>query len=234
MAGRSLSTVFVVFLFGLLFGLFFEVIGIGGTAPALAESFDDIKNRYPSTHYIVGVGEVTSSGNDYRDRRLSSIMARLEIAKQIKVRISETTLDYMCEGQGKSIFKEGVECKNQFIMIVEESVDEMLEGTRVVEEGKDEGRGVYYAVAVLPRKEIIEKATEGYNDSLGRAKEYIEKAKESKDGAEKKENADMAREELKRSMAYEGERSAFTETKEHSKDLFNDLAGELNSIDDEW
>ena len=97
-----------------------------------------------------------------------------------------------------------------------------------------EGRGVYSGVGVLPINVIIQKATIGYNDSLGRAKEYIEKAKESKDGEEKKENADMAREELKRSMAYEGERSAFAETKEHSKDLFNDLAGELNSIDDEW
>src|SRR3990172_5493274 len=78
--------------------LFLSLLLICYNNPAWADSYTDIENKYPSDTYIVGIAEAESSGNIYNDKTRVEILARLEIAKQIRVRIKEESLDIMCEG----------------------------------------------------------------------------------------------------------------------------------------
>src|SRR3990172_8671209 len=131
--------------------LFLSLFLICYNNPAWADSYTDIKNKYPSDTYIVGLAEAESSGNINNDKTRVEILARLEIAKQIRVRIKEESLDIMCEGAGKTAFAGMEECRNQVSTVIETTVDELLRDSQIVESGEDKDRGVYYAVAVLPK-----------------------------------------------------------------------------------
>jgi len=206
--------------------LFFFVSAI-----ARADTLDDMRKRYPADDFMVGVAEVDSSGNAYRDRRRAEILARLEIAKHIRVRIKETTVDVMCEGKGKVLYVSISECRNQFVMIVEETVDEVLEGSRIADTGEDRTRGVYYAVAVLPLKDAATKAKRGYNETMNRAKDYVEQAKSAKAAGDKKTLIKKSKKELAKGLAYEGERQAIEKTKKKADDMFNELTGEIKKVE---
>ncbi|MEK6713499.1 MAG: hypothetical protein AABY41_04835, partial [Nitrospirota bacterium] len=91
-------------LFILLCFLIFQVV------QAWAISFDDIKRDYPPDSYITGTAEVESSGDVHNDKTRAETLARLEIAKQIRVRIQEESIDIMCEGEGKTAFAGMEEC----------------------------------------------------------------------------------------------------------------------------
>ncbi len=165
-----------VIFFSILFSL--RILSLF-VATAAAESYGDVKERYPSDAYIIGIAEVQSSGDVYKDRRRSEVLARLEIAKQIRVVIKEKTIDIMCEGGGKVLFDNQTECQNQIIMVVEESVEEVIEGSRIVDTGEDKVKEIYYAVVVLPRKEVASKAEEGYKESIEKARQYLDRARVS-------------------------------------------------------
>jgi hypothetical protein len=57
----------------------------------------------------------------------------------------------MCEGEGKTAFAGMEECRNQLSTVIETTVDELLRDSQIVESGEDKDRGIYYAVAVLPK-----------------------------------------------------------------------------------
>jgi len=116
---------------------------------AWAVTLDNIKRDYPPDSYITGTAEVESSGNIHNDKTRAETLARLEIAKQIRVRIQEESIDIMCEGEGKSAIAGTEECRNQLTTVIETTVDELLRESQIVESGEDKDRGVYYAVAVL-------------------------------------------------------------------------------------
>ena len=199
--------------------------------PVWAGSYDDILKRYPPGSYLVGIAEVSSSQDPYRDRRRAEILARLEIAKQIRVRIKSATIDVVCEGEGGAVIFTGAgECKSQFAMIIEETVDEVLEGSRIVDAGEDRDRGIYYAVAVLPKKDEVRKAKKRMEESLERAEEALRKAKKSKEAEEKKEHIERAKEELLRGMAYDGERRALEDTRENARDMFRQMTEEIEKL----
>lgn len=84
----------ILFIFILLFFciLFFWVV------PVYAGSYESIKEKYPADIYIVGIGEVESSKDAHKDRIRAEMLARLDIAKQIRIRIQEKSIDIMCEG----------------------------------------------------------------------------------------------------------------------------------------
>jgi len=198
---------------------------------AMADSLDDMRKRYPADAFMVGVAEVNSSGNAYRDRRRAEILARLEIAKHIRVKIKETTVDVMCEGKGKVLYVSISECRNQFVMIVEETVDEVLVGSRIADAGEDRTRGVYYAVAVLPLKDAAAKARRGYRETMKRAKDYVDRAKSAEGSNSKKALIEKSKNELAKGLAYEGERQAVEKTKEKADDMFNGLTGEIKKVE---
>src|SRR4030066_1509224 len=131
--------------------LFLSLLLICYNNPAWADSYTDIENKYPSDTYIIGIAEAESSGNIYNDKTRVEILARLEIAKQIRVRIQEESIDIMCEGEGKTAFAGLEECRNQLSTVIETTVDELLRDSQIVESGEDKDRGIYYAVAILPK-----------------------------------------------------------------------------------
>lgn len=198
---------------------------------AAADSVDDIKNKYAPDTYLIGVGIVQSSGDSYKDRRRAEILARLEIAKAIKVTIKENTVDIMCERQGKALYADKSECVNQFTMMVEESVDEVLEGSKIVDSGEDKAKGICYAVAVLPKTKAAEKADEAAKEAQDNAIEHLEKVKTAEDENIKKEEAKKAKDELKKSLAYEGEKAAIEKTRQNADELFKQLAGEIAKVE---
>ena len=90
---------------------------------AMAWAYEDIKKEYPADTYLIGIGEVVSSGNQHSDRMMAETLARLEIAKQIRVRIQEESIDIMYEGEGKTAFAGLEECRNQLSTVIETTVD---------------------------------------------------------------------------------------------------------------
>tara|TARA_B100000315_G_scaffold213335_2_gene211227 strand:- start:5927 stop:6589 length:663 start_codon:yes stop_codon:yes gene_type:complete len=212
-----------------IFLLFFCILSFS-TASAWADSFRDIKKKYSGDLYLVGIAEVQISNDPFKDRRRAEALARLEIAKQIKIRIKGTTVDKMCEGQGRALFATISECKNQFSVVVEETVEEVLVDSRIVETGEDKERSIFYAVAVLPRKDAAtRRAEDGFSKSIIKAKEYLNKAKESENEKIKKERTQEAKEELLKGIAYEGERAAIVKTR--SEEVFKYLVKEINKIE---
>ena len=102
--------------------LYFHAVSV------VAGAYEDIKKEYPTDSYLVGIGEVVSSGNQHSDRIMAETQARLEIAKQIRVRIQEESIDIMCEGEGKTAFAGMEECRNQLTTVIEATVDEFPQG----------------------------------------------------------------------------------------------------------
>lgn len=138
---------------------------VSAPAEALAAQY---AAEYPADLYLVGVGEVEKTASALRDRRVAEIMARRELAAQIRFRVSEETVDILCEGEGTA-------CRSSVTSVIETSVDEMLMGSRVVDSGERDGR--VYAVAVMPRadaaaqvSERLDRALEELDQSLGLAR----------------------------------------------------------------
>jgi len=185
-----------------------------------APAYDDVRADFPSTTYIVGIGETKKSGDDLKERRTAEVLARLEIAKQIKVQIKSQTIDVMCEGKAGALFPDGQTCRNEFLQIVEESVDLFLEGTRIVRHG--ERGGMVFAVAVLDRGPAARLAEEKSRASAGHAKAGLDKAKAG-DGEAMKQ----AKEDYKKALTFEKQREIISGVKTQAKSAFEDLEKEL-------
>ncbi len=188
---------------------------------AFAEpDYTEVKIRYPKAAYIMGIGESRKTDNPMKDKRVAQVMARLDIAKQIRVHISEKTIDVMCEGIRAVLFRNGEECRSEFRMVIEESVDLFLEGSRIVSEGS---RGeMMYAVAVLDRSEAGDRLEERSREAVVQAKEDLEKAKGGDKDALK-----QAKEEYKKAVAYEKEKEVIAGVRSKADAAFQDVEQEL-------
>lgn len=192
-------------------------------APALlyaGSPYDDLRAEYPRDRYMVGIGEVEGTNNFFKDRRVAEVLARLEIAKQIKVRLREETLDIMCEGGKSGIFKNVIDCRNTFLMVVEVTVDQFLTGSMIVSKG--ERNGIVYAVAVLPKKETGEALERGVQDSVDKTREGIKEAKEGR-----KEGIRKAQEEYAKAVTLDKEKEIIEGVKSRASEAFNDLEDEI-------
>jgi len=194
-----------------------------------ADALEETQKNYPTDAYLVGVGMVQPSKDAYKNKRRAEILARLEIAKMIKVTIKENTVDVMCERQGKTVYDSKSDCVSKFTMLVEESVDLVLEGSKIVDSG--ESKGMYYAVAVLPKDQTAARAEEAAKNAQQQAREHLDKAKKAGAASVKKEETDKAKAELRKSLAYAGEQTAIDKTRQHADDAFNQLATELHALE---
>ncbi|MBI5058024.1 MAG: hypothetical protein HZB61_15550 [Nitrospirae bacterium] len=198
--------------------LFFLVLT--GTAVYAESPYAGIYSEYPKNNYVVGIGEVNKSGNPMNDNRKAEVLARLEIAKQIKVRLKEETIDIMCEAGKSKLFKDMQDCRNEFVMVVEVTVDEFLSGSSIADRGQ---RGdIVYAVAVLPRAETANELEKNMNDALSKTKEEIEKAKKGD-----ADSAAKAKEEYVKAVTYNQERALIENTRAHASEAFDELEKEL-------
>lgn len=214
--------------------LFIVCVAVSAAAGlAVAETFDALRTRIKQSHppelFIVGIADVETSGSAYKDKRRVEILARLEIAKQIKVKIDSESIDVMCGGAPEKDRRDRSECHNSFTQVVTETVEETLKGSNIIEQGSL-GDGLrYYAVAALSKSEALSRAGEGLKGSVEKAKEYIDKANAS-EGNDAKENAGKARQEIIKGKVYDLEMSAVDETRKRAGEIFIELDKELNSV----
>lgn len=86
---------------------------------AFAEpDYTEVKTKYPKAAFIMGIGESRKTDSPMKDKRVAQVMARLDIAKQIRVHISEKTIDVMCEGSRADLFRDREECRSEFRMVI--------------------------------------------------------------------------------------------------------------------
>lgn len=137
--------------------------------------YADVYAEYPAEGYLLGIGEAEKTGKPFVDKRVAEVLARAEIARQIKVRLKEETVDIACEGPGGEVVGGSRECKNMFLMVIEQSVNEVLVGSRVVRKGDYDG--VVYAVAVLPRANAARELETEIERLIDEARESIKKAR---------------------------------------------------------
>jgi len=189
-------------------------------------SFDTIYAEYPKDRYLVGIGETVSTGKFLSDKRIAEVLARLEIAKQIKVRLKEETVDIMCEGGTARLFKDMLECRNEFVMVVEVTVDEFLAGSKIVSHWEQEG--IVYAAAVMPKAEAVKELDNRANESADRTREHIEKAKKGDSGA-----AGDAQKEYMKAVTYDREKEMLDGVRSRASDLFDELERELVRLEGE-
>lgn len=203
---------------------FLLVLLISMVVNASAEPvYDKVYAEYPKKSYIVGIGETSKTDSFFKDKRVAEVLARVEIARQIKVKVKETTLDIACEGSIGKIFGNSLECKNEFVMIIEQSVNEVLVGSRIVNHGERDG--IVYAVAILPRGKASKGLEKDIQDSINKARESIKKAKEGDRDSLKK-----AQEEYMKAVTYDKERDIIKGVKGHATELFNELEKEIKRL----
>jgi hypothetical protein len=139
--------------------------------------YEQVFRKYPNTFYLVGIGEASLSvaGSHAKKsdaRKIALDRARIEIAKQIRITVREVTTDVMTAT--------GRQFESNFSVITESMVEDVLEGVRIVQEGIDKKRGIYWAVAILPREDAIESLTRKMKIASRAAEEKISKACERK------------------------------------------------------
>ncbi len=187
---------------------------------ASATLYETAYLEYPQSIYIVGIAEVPKTDNPYNDKRVAEVMARLDIAKQIKVRIKSESIDRQCEGTSYKIFGDQGECRSEFSAIVEETVDEFLAGSRIVKHGERED--LVYAIAVLKRKGTAENLNEKAGYAVDKAKEELKKAeKGDKDSLKKAEEA------YKKAVVLDNEKEIIEGVKSNAAKAFDNLGKEI-------
>lgn len=186
-------------------------------------NYDDIYAEYPRDSYLIGIGEINSTGNVLKDRRTVEVLARLEIARQIRVRVKEETIDIMCQGGKSRLFADGSECKDEVFMVVESSVDEFLQGSRVVRHGEREG--ITFAVAVMARKGVAKELDEKTGEAIEETRKYIDKSKGGDPKALKK-----AEEEYMKAVVYDREKDIIQGVRGRADKVFDDLEKELMKL----
>jgi len=193
----------------------------------------EITAEYPPEEYIIGIGEMAKTGDAHKDKTLTEILARLEIARQIKVRVREKSLEFRCErGQGiqrgrsvqGALFSDEEECRNEFSMLIEETVDVFLEGSKIINHGERSGK--IFAVAVLPRGQAAEGLDQGIGDSIKKTREYLQKA-----GKGDQDSLHKAQEEYLKAIVLEQTKEVILQgVKSRSSEAFESLEKELVNL----
>jgi len=176
--------------------------------------------EYPQSLYIVGIAEMPKTDNPYNDKRVAEVLARLDIAKQIKVRIKSESIDKQCEGTTHKTLQDQRECRSEFSAIVEETVDEFLAGSRIVKHGDKDN--LVYVIAVLKRKGAVENIDAKTGAAVDSVKEELKKAENGdKDSLKKAEEA------YKKAIVLDKEKEIIDGVKSNSAKAFDNLEKDI-------
>jgi hypothetical protein len=186
---------------------------VSAPAEALAAQY---AAEYPADLYLVGEGEVEKTSSALRDRRVAEIMARRELAAQIRIRVSEQTVDILCEGADTG-------CRSSVTSVIETSVDEMLIGSRVVDSGERDGR--VYALAVMPRADAAAQVSERLDLALEELDRSLGLARGGDTGA-----LAEAEDAYRRARIYDKQAEVIQGVRTRSDEVFRDLEEELRRL----
>jgi hypothetical protein len=95
------------------------------------------RHRYPSSLYLLGIGQGESE-------KAAAELARADLIKQIRVEMRVTWFDFIRERSGAT--------EQEVSRLVETNVAELVRGIEIVEQVREYGTA--YAVAVLPKTEM--------------------------------------------------------------------------------
>lgn len=112
-----------------------------------------VAQQYPGNQFLIGIGQGESE-------KAATELARADLLKQIRTAIRVTWTDVLRERSGRE--------EQDVSRIIETRVDEVAKGIDIVERGKDPSTGNTYAIAVLPRSEVVRllRSTESANTPL--------------------------------------------------------------------
>jgi hypothetical protein len=104
-------------------------------------------SSYPAEEYLRGVGEGDLSKGRVACQRVSELAARTDLAKQIRVRVTEHAVDRLRERMGRPV-------EQDIEVVREERVNELLRDVRIVDKRVDEASGTCTSIAVMPRSRV--------------------------------------------------------------------------------
>ena len=90
--------------------------------------------------------------------RVSDTVARMELAKQIRVLVKEHTIDRVREQTGKSV-------EQDIEIVIEELTRELLQDVKIVNRTVDKDSGTCYSTAVMPKMKIAPKSISNFENS---------------------------------------------------------------------
>jgi len=178
---------------------------------------------YPLSKYYLGLGESRSTGSDIRDYRVAEVLARRDIAQQVRVEITSVDLDFACGGPVSKAYSDKGACRDDFVSIIQSATSEFLAGSRVVDKGVS-GDHVYVVVA-MPRSDMAGEARDARDKAMQEARESVKKAKTGE-----KDAPAEAREALLKAKAYDKQSRAIEEVRENAEELFRELEAELEKM----
>jgi hypothetical protein len=198
----------IIFIFSLLYS----------TAAFAGDPYKTFYNNYPESEYIVGIGEAPKSANKRIDQRIAEVLARRDIATQIRVRTTEVSVDMMCSSTAVP------NCKDEVVSIIETTADELLQGSRVVDKGVNDDNMVFVIVVML-RDGAAANLDSRIVDQLSVARQNLSKA-ESGD----KDALAVAQKNMMKARAYEIESQILRGLDVESSKALKDLQNQLRKI----
>lgn len=93
------------------------------------------------------MGEGDLSKGRLACQRVSELAARTDLAKQIRIRVTEHAVDRLRERMGRP-------AEQDIEVVREEMVNELLRDVRIVDKRIDEASGTCTSIAVMPRSRI--------------------------------------------------------------------------------
>ena len=130
--------------------------------------------------FFYGVGVASAEGGPAEDRKKADNAARLEIASQLKIKISSVVLDITQYKQeqigGKSREEWSEEYSERMSAIVDTTA---LEGSKIIERWRDARIGTYYALAQMSRSEFEAKVRKQIEDAKNLALDQYYHAQEA-------------------------------------------------------
>jgi hypothetical protein len=107
-------------------------------------------SSYSSDHYWIGNGQGDLTKGRVVCQRVSELLARTDLAKQIRVLVKEHLIDRVRERSGR-------ESEQDIELTREEIVQEYLQDVKIVDRRIDEEKKMCTATAVMPKSRIAPK-----------------------------------------------------------------------------
>lgn len=114
--------------------------------------------QYPESDFLIATGHGDLTQGALGCERVSDTVARMELAKQIRVLVKEHALDRMREQTGKSI-------EQDIEIVIEEFTSELLQDAKIVNRTVDKASGTCYSTAVMPKIRIIPESISNFENS---------------------------------------------------------------------
>lgn len=105
-------------------------------------------SAYSSDEYLQGIGEGDLSKGRLTCQRVAELAARTDLAKQIRVHVTEHATDRVRERSGRTT-------EQDIEVVREEMVNELLRDVRIIDKRTDEAAGTCSSIAVMPRSRIV-------------------------------------------------------------------------------